>query len=98
MTKVSQISAGQLTALLLTGRLAVSMSFAPTVHQVSNGTDFFLSALLHGILILLCIWLRDTGGRPRGLNCIFRCSDRHYRHRFGAPSRNGVDPFSTVFI
>lgn len=56
MTKVSQISAGQLTALLLTGRLAVSMSFAPTVHQVSNGTDFFLSALLHGILILLCIW------------------------------------------
>lgn len=55
MTKVSQISPGQMIALLLTGRLAVSMSFAPTMHQVSNGTDFFLSALLHGVLIIVCI-------------------------------------------
>ena len=67
MTKVSQISPGQLTALLLTGRIAISMSFAPTMHQVSNGTDFFLSALLHGGFILLCIlpvlWFgRRSGG------------------------------------
>lgn len=52
MTKTSQISAGQLTALLLTSRLAVSMTFAPTLHQVSHGSDYLLSALLHGILIL----------------------------------------------
>lgn len=53
VTKASQISPGQLTALLLTSRLAVSMTFAPTLHQVSHGSDYLLSALLHGFLILL---------------------------------------------
>lgn len=53
MTKTSQISAGQLTALLLTSRLAVSMTFAPTLHQVSHGSDYLLSAVLHGVLLLL---------------------------------------------
>lgn len=53
MTKTSQISAGQLVALLLTSRLAVSMTFAPTLHQISHGSDYLLSAGLHGLLILV---------------------------------------------
>ena len=46
MNNQQQISAGQLIALLLTSRLAVSLTFAPTIHQQSNGTDFLISLLL----------------------------------------------------
>ncbi len=59
MNNQQQISAGQLIALLLTSRLAVSLTFAPTIHQQSNGTDFLISLLLQGVLLaalLLPTW------------------------------------------
>lgn len=55
MNNQQQISAGQLVAILLTSRLAVAMTFAPTVHQLSHGTDFLLSILLQALLLALLL-------------------------------------------
>ncbi len=67
MTNLPQISTGQFVAVLLTSRLAVSLTFTPTLHQLSHGTDFLLSLLLQGGLLLLLLlptmWFaRRTGG------------------------------------
>ncbi len=67
MNNLPKISAAQLVALLLTSRLAVSLTFTPTVHQLSHGADFLLSLLLQGVLLLLLLlptlWFaRRTGG------------------------------------
>lgn len=55
MNNQQQISVGQLVAILLTSRLAVAMTFAPTVHQLSHGTDFLLSILLQALLLALLL-------------------------------------------
>lgn len=55
MNNQQQISMGQLAAILLTSRLAVSMTFAPTAHQLSHGTDFLLSILLQALLLALLL-------------------------------------------
>ena len=55
MTNLPQISTGQFVAVLLTSRLAVSLTFTPTLHQLSHGTDFLLSLLLQGGLLLLLL-------------------------------------------
>lgn len=55
MNNQQQISVGQLAAILLTSRLAVAMTFAPTVHQLSHGTDFLLSILLQALLLALLL-------------------------------------------
>ena len=59
MEKESKIGMGQLVALLLTSRLAVTLTYSPTRHQASHGTDFFLSILLHMLLmavLILPVW------------------------------------------
>lgn len=67
MEKNSRIGMGQLIAILLSSRLAVSLTTAPTMHAVSNGTDFLLSIILHSLLmliVLLPVWWfsRRSGG------------------------------------
>lgn len=67
MPKTSQISGGQLAALLLVSRLSAAMTYSATPHQLSHGLDFVLSILCQaGLLLLLFLplwWLiRRTGG------------------------------------
>ena len=52
MNNQQQISMGQLAAILLTSRLAVSMTFAPTAHLLST----LLQALLLALLLLPTWW------------------------------------------
>lgn len=71
MGKDTQISMSQLVAILLTSRLVVSMAFAPTRHQMSHGTDFLLSEVLHMFLLLallLPVWW--FGKRTNGAGTI----------------------------
>lgn len=59
MNASEKISTGQLISLLLTSRLAVSMTFAPTMHQMSHGTDFLIGILIEAvflIILLLPVW------------------------------------------
>ena len=70
MLRTSQISGGQLAALLLVSRLSVAMTYSATRHQLSNGLDFVLSIVLQSVLLLLLFlplwWFsRRTGGFPR---------------------------------
>lgn len=53
MEKDSRISGGQLIAILLASRLAVSLTSLPTLHQTSHATDFMISTLLQIPLLLL---------------------------------------------
>ena len=67
MLRTSQISGGQLAALLLVSRLSVAMTYSATRHQLSNGLDFVLSIVLQSVLLLLLFlplwWFsRRTGG------------------------------------
>ncbi|MFR1435172.1 MAG: GerAB/ArcD/ProY family transporter [Acutalibacteraceae bacterium] len=67
MLSTSQISGGQLAALLLVSRLSVAMTYSATRHQLSNGLDFVLSIVLQSVLLLLLFlplwWFsRRTGG------------------------------------
>ena len=66
MNKDTQISVGQMVAVLLISRLVVSMVFAPTAHQLSHGTDFLLSIVLHALLLLLLFLPSWWFGRRTG--------------------------------
>lgn len=55
MEKESKIGMGQLVAMLLTSRIAVTLTYSPTRHQASHGTDFFLSILVHMLLMAILI-------------------------------------------
>lgn len=71
MNNRQQISASQLAAILLTSRLAVSMTFAPTAHQLSHGSDFLLSLLLQGgLLALLYLPVWWFGRRSGGISTV----------------------------
>lgn len=59
MEKDSQISAGQLMAILLASRLAATLTTIPTVHQTSHSTDFMLSSVLEMLMLavlFLPVW------------------------------------------
>lgn len=74
MNNRQQISAGQLVAVLLTSRLAVSMTFAPTVHQLSHGGDFLISLVIQGLLLALLylpVWWFSR--RSKGISTVDYC-------------------------